>query len=293
MDWIKEFTKTGFAVIPNVISASEIDELYSEIQDKLKSFYINLTRCVPDNNWTPDQLVAEIEANTPNSSINFSQQYAPGRAIFNIFTNERLLSIAQSILGPNISGHPFMSLRVKPPHTTTCGFDVPWHQDSSYLREGAYTTPAFTAWIPLLDTDRINGSLEFIVLPQNFVRELAHKAHQSDKFHSWYTELDEELEGWDKVYVPVKKGSIIVFDRLTPHRSTPNFSDRCRWSLDLRFFTSGHASGANPNIKEKRFVIDGKRKIDSSVKGEFLSNENQAWDPSFKFSAPSWLNRWQ
>ncbi|MDE0015023.1 MAG: hypothetical protein OXU51_02465, partial [Candidatus Poribacteria bacterium] len=36
------------------------------------------------------------------------------------------------------------------------------------------------------------------------------------------------------------RGDLILLSRFTPHRSEPNTSDRCRWSLDLRYQTTGH-----------------------------------------------------
>jgi len=35
----------------------------------------------------------------------------------------------------------------------------------------------------------------------------------------------------------------VLFDQLTLHRSLPNRSRRCRWSLDLRYAAAGCSSG--------------------------------------------------
>ena len=38
-------------------------------------------------------------------------------------------------------------------------------------------------------------------------------------------------------------GSVLLFNQLLPHRSTENFSDRIRWSVDLRWQRPGEKSG--------------------------------------------------
>ena len=39
------------------------------------------------------------------------------------------------------------------------------------------------------------------------------------------------------------RGDLILLSRFTPHRSQPNTSDRCRWSLDLRYQPTGQHTG--------------------------------------------------
>ena len=61
---------------------------------------------------------------------------------------------------------------------------------------------------------------------------------------TWYVELPvEEMESTlkckldDKTVVTceIPFGSVLLFNNLIPHRSTENFSDNIRWSLDLRW----------------------------------------------------------
>ena len=47
----------------------------------------------------------------------------------------------------------------------------------------------------------------------------------------------------EAVSLACSKGDVIFLSRFTPHRSTPNRSDQCRWSLDLRYQTAGHHTG--------------------------------------------------
>ena len=43
--------------------------------------------------------------------------------------------------------------------------------------------------------------------------------------------------------VPVHKGGIVFMHRYMPHRSTPNYSDGVRWSMDLRYQPTGQPTG--------------------------------------------------
>ena len=47
-----------------------------------------------------------------------------------------------------------------------------------------------------------------------------------------------------------RKGDVVFMNKYTPHRSTPNQSELCRWSLDLRYQTTGHHTGrtAHPDF---------------------------------------------
>lgn len=77
-----------------------------------------------------------------------------------LWSHPRLLSLVESIIGPEIGGNPVWNLRSKTPNTALT--TVPWHQDIAYLCPGAEATPQPTAWIPLLDVNEQNGTLKLI-----------------------------------------------------------------------------------------------------------------------------------
>ena len=61
---------------------------------------------------------------------------------------------------------------------------------------------------------------------------------------TWYVELPEE-EMTKTLQIPINDqtvvtcevpfGSVLFLNNLIPHRSTENFSEKIRWSLDLRW----------------------------------------------------------
>lgn len=63
---------------------------------------------------------------------------------------------------------------------------------------------------------------------------------------TWYTETTEDViahellddtllqEGINKITIPAKAGSILIFPGTTPHRSLNSISENIRWSCDFR-----------------------------------------------------------
>ena len=75
-----------------------------------------------------------------------------------LWSCEKLLNMAEQVLGPDVAGHPVWNLRVKTPNNEATL--VPWHQDSAYFSEDSYDHMVLTAWIPFLDTDQHNGGMQ-------------------------------------------------------------------------------------------------------------------------------------
>ena len=47
----------------------------------------------------------------------------------------------------------------------------------------------------------------------------------------------------EPVVAACEKGDVVLMSCFTPHRSTTNYSDLCRWSLDLRYQPTGVHTG--------------------------------------------------
>ena len=123
----------------------------------------------------------------------------------------------------------------------------PWHQDFTYLLG---SPNAVTLWIPLTPADAIRGSVQIIPATH---RE---GVHPVEPISSRHTRHDASLSPRDLVMVdpPAENsgiiveatpGDVIAFSGLTIHRSTPNLTDRIRWTAELR-----HADLASPGFRD-------------------------------------------
>ena len=100
-----------------------------------------------------------------------------------------------------------------------------------------------TCWLPLGDATVEMGCMEALpgVYKQGYLR---HKKEGG-------TTIDpEQMPSVAPIALECRKGDIVFMSRFTPHRSTPNQSEECRWSLDLRYQTTSHHTGrtAHPDF---------------------------------------------
>jgi len=129
--------------------------------------------------------------------------------------------------------------------------EFPWHQDNGYT----YTEPQqyLTCWVALVDATVDNGC-PWVVPGLHKQGTIAHEA----------TPL-----GWqclsnpaDAVAVPAKKGDVVVFSSLTPHRTGPNLTKDIRKSYILQYAPDGalaYPAGQNEPVRQddpaRQFLI--------------------------------------
>src|SRR5690606_31712396 len=95
--------------------------------------------------------------------------------------------------------------------------NVPWHQDVAVTTEDSEHSEIITFWIPLVDATKETGCMQ--VLPGVF-KQGALK-HQSD---GGTTIVPEQMPDVEPVYAQCRKGGIVIMNKYTPHRGTPNRS---------------------------------------------------------------------
>jgi ectoine hydroxylase-related dioxygenase (phytanoyl-CoA dioxygenase family) len=129
--------------------------------------------------------------------------------------------------------------------------DFPWHQDNGY----AYVEPQnyLTCWVPLTDATEDNGCPW--VVPG---------LHKAGTFEHWPSPNGMQcLEKPDNaVAVPARKGDVVVFSSLTPHRTGPNLTTETRKTYVLQFAPDGAVlfprEGGAPmpqNDEERQYLI--------------------------------------
>ncbi len=187
-----------------------------------------------------ERRLACLYAQTPEITEGMDIMQARGQAMFAFLHNARLLDAVETLVGPEITCNPIQHIRAKPPASSSgagSGFyNVPWHQDSGVTWEEADDSNIVTCWLPLVDATVENGCME--VMPG--VWKGGYREHQAEGGTTIRPDLLPEVAPRP---VPVRKGGIVFMHRYTPHRSTPNYSDHVRWSLDLRYQPTGVPTG--------------------------------------------------
>ena len=152
--------------------------------------------------------------------------------MFHVMTLPPILDVVESLVGPEIMSHPQFNSRAKLPDKTSV---VNWHQDIGFLDPEAEETFMVNFWLPLVDTDEVNGCLQ--VIPGS------HKVGRLPFKDNPEAILPDAMPTGQPVTCPVPKGGVLLLQHRTVHRSGPNYSDGIRWSLDIRYSDSRKPTG--------------------------------------------------
>lgn len=235
---VQQYHNDGFLLVQNLFPPEELQAVKDEVAQLVDQLARELQAEGRLKNLHEGadfyQRLTLIDQECPGAAVRLHVRGLLTEAIAKLWSSPKLLDIIEQFIGPDISGHPIWNLRCKTPDNALA--TVPWHQDTAYLLPGAENTLQPTAWIPLLDTNEKNGTLQVV---RGAHREglLTHRIEKEVGYQkSWYLYIPDEKIDQDRVVrVDVPFGSALFINQLIPHRSTENFSEQIRWSLDLRF----------------------------------------------------------
>jgi hypothetical protein len=185
----------------------------------------------------------------PSNGITRDSPIHLSRGVFRLLTNPRILDIAETLVGPEVSLNPIGLVRIKLPEA-----DVPleqqsgltaqtvWHQDRGVGMEEFNRTRFVTVWIPITETTEENGCLR--VIPGSHRGDLInHCPGGVTSFDAGVVRIPDVLLPGQPVSVPMLPGDVLLLDPLIVHSSYSNRSDAVRWSFDLRYQRTGDPSG--------------------------------------------------
>lgn len=242
------FQDEGVLVAENVVTEEDLAPVIAEYQDWIdrRARELQGVGKIQDLHQEAgfEHRTALLYAQSPEIVSGMDIMFMRGTAMFEFLRNRNLLDAVESLLGTGeISCNPIQHVRAKPPAKYSgegAGFyNVPWHQDSGVTWDEADNSSIITCWLALVDATVENGCME--VLPGVWKR--GHLEHVAEGGTTIRPDLLPDGSEIAPRPVPVTKGGVVFMHRWTPHRSTPNYSDGVRWSLDLRYQPAGTPSG--------------------------------------------------
>ncbi|XP_014791187.1 uncharacterized protein LOC106884357 isoform X1 [Octopus bimaculoides] len=309
---IKKFFDEGFLIVNDLFTPEELQPCCNDIEILVDNLAQKLYKAGKISDLHEDcglfQRLTEIDKEFSGASILIFKSQKLTKSFQNLWSNERLLNIAEQILGPEISGHPVWNLRPKIPNSKIV--QVPWHQDSAYFDPDSYDHMILTAWIPFLNTNARNGGMQMARYGHH-TGKIAH--HTCSPGDTWYVDLAEEemqktlgvdLER-DIITCHVPYGGMLLFQNITPHRSLLNISNDVRWSVDLRWQSPKEKWGfynlqegiLMRSEKQPNLEPDWEKFLSTDRKTEWqkrYSKKDENIDDEFNtcVSGP-WFNRWE
>ena len=111
-----------------------------------------------------------FDISLPQSGVKYDTPMHHGPAVFRLLTNQRLLDVVESIVGPEIYSNPVQHIRTKLPKkavSSTYKYNgllqkVDWHQDNGVILPEADEATILTVWVPLTDATVENGCMQVI-----------------------------------------------------------------------------------------------------------------------------------
>jgi len=247
-DQVRAFHEEGVLVAHNVVSDEDLAPVIAEYEAWIDRRARELQAQGKIQNLHEGESFgrrfASLYAQSREIESGLDIMFMRGPAMFEFLHNRNLLDAVESLLGTSeITCNPIQHVRAKPPARLSgegAGFyNVPWHQDSGVTWDEADNSSIITCWLALVDATVENGCME--VLPG--VWKQGHLEHVAEGGTTIRPDLMPDGSQAAPRPVPVQKGGVVFMHRWTPHRSTPNFSDQVRWSLDLRFQPAGEPTG--------------------------------------------------
>lgn len=254
---VERFRSQGFLVVEDVVDEAALEAVraeYAELMDRLYagwharglvetppeglSFWDKLDLCYRGGfDW-----YQPLDISLPHDNIREDTPMHFGPAVFGLLTHPRVLDLAESLIGPEITSNPIQHVRIKPPQRAVPKSEqrahviaTDWHQDRGVTLEEADDTEFVTVWLAITDATLENGCLQ--VASGSYDELLPHCTKTQVGIADAFVPTDNATP------TPVKAGGAVLFHPLTPHASLANKSDGYRWSFDLRYSVTGQPTG--------------------------------------------------
>lgn len=214
-DQRRQYCEEGFFVLENIFTQAEMDEIARRIETLQRRH--------------EEEIVAKggTEGISRADEITFTAFLAEqDDAIRGFATRPEFVAISTQLLGPDVDLYWNQSVFKQPEGKR----EFPWHQDDGYTP--VTPSPYLTLWLALNDATIGNGCVW--VLPGSHKQGLVE--HRQSPIGLICHDSADPDQG---VPVPVKAGSMAVFQSLTMHKSGVNLSAGVRKAYILQYSSAG------------------------------------------------------
>nr|CAB3264842.1 phytanoyl-CoA dioxygenase-like [Phallusia mammillata] len=305
---VNQFFDKGFVLVKDFFAPHRLDVVREAVNKLVDTVANKLYKAGKIQNKHEDKgfndRLTHLEKEFKGTAVILHKMGILPKEFQDLWSDEKLLNVAEQLVGPELAGHPVWNLRTKTPHNEQT--TVPWHQDNAYLEPCSLEVMQLTAWIPLVDANMVNGCMQ--------VASGGHKKgftakHTCCAGGTWYVQLSEEAMV-DELGVDLKKdivtcevpyGGVLFLNNAVPHQSLENQSEIIRWSLDLRWqkpdkpngFYSLKDSVLMRTKKDKDYKINWDKMANTDrtkLQMEKLDEDNDDLTP--EIGGP-WMKRWE
>lgn len=226
---IQFYRKNGFVQIDNLLTPEEIAELGALTDEMNKKIEAELPPV--EERGAYQQVFLQI--------VNVWQRDER----FRKFTlHPRLASVARRLIGCDKVRLWHDHLMTKMPGKS--GRATDWHQDFPYW---PMNEPGpMSIWIPMQDVDWENGCMHFVPGSQDWdLKEVIYLDRPDEKQDIFEKVKDRDTQDMQRVYVPLKAGSVTFHNGLTFHFAGKNYSDKPRRVLSVIYMPDGETFNGN------------------------------------------------
>lgn len=197
-DQLKSYYRDGYVVVDDVFTRNELETMDGEL----------------------DRLMAEGAGNDAHGKGWIMSLGLVSKATEAFCADERILDLIAPIVEPGIAIYSAKLVTKEAHDDTVCH----WHQDDAYYSKHSASEKRMSVWIPLQDTRLEHGCLELI--PGSQERGL--QATVFRKTGTCTLAMETEVDISERIYCPIKAGSMILFSALLWHSSVGNQTDQRR-----------------------------------------------------------------
>ncbi|MEE2872376.1 MAG: phytanoyl-CoA dioxygenase family protein [Candidatus Latescibacterota bacterium] len=202
---------------------AEYDRLFAEARQtgRFRNLSIGDTEDLDKKNNADEQMLQIMQM--CERSLDFRQ----------LLYDERILDIAEDLIGPNIQLFHDQAL-YKPPHY---GGSVFWHQDNAYWQ--CIPASLVSCWLTLDDVNVENGAMH--LMPGSHLTPLG---HDRTKKGGSLLDIGDQIDQTQASVVDLPAGGVLFHHCQTLHYTPPNNTDRQRRAFAIHFMPPGTRQAA-------------------------------------------------